>query len=173
VLELVVAHRAVLVAAALHRLGSFRRVVSTSAVPRSARGQKGIPDRGFGHLPERRRRFGVEDAMARPQLVGATAAAMLPTALAAAVLVSAPFAGTTTAPLAHVQRAGTSVPHHQPSAAKPSGTQQSAGGDSTDSGLTFSGPAGSVAALAAGELALVGVGVGVIVAARRRRYAED
>jgi hypothetical protein len=31
--------------------------------------------------------------------MGASVAAMLPTALAAAVLVSAPFAGTTTAPL--------------------------------------------------------------------------
>jgi hypothetical protein len=32
-------------------------------------------------------------------IMGASVAAMLPTALAAAVLVSAPFAGTTTAPL--------------------------------------------------------------------------
>ena len=38
--------------------------------------------------------------MARSVFVGATAAATLPAALAAAVLVSAPFAGTTTAPLA-------------------------------------------------------------------------
>jgi hypothetical protein len=38
--------------------------------------------------------------MARSVFVGATAAAALPAALAAAVLVSAPFAGTTTAPLA-------------------------------------------------------------------------
>jgi hypothetical protein len=111
--------------------------------------------------------------MARPQLVGATAAAMLPAALAAAVLVSAPFAGTTTAPLAQTQRVSAGAPHHQPSATKPSGTHQSAGGDSTDSGLTFSVPAGSVVALAASEIALLGVGVGVIIAARRRRYGED
>ena len=39
--------------------------------------------------------------MERPVFVGATAAAALPAALAAAVFVSVPFAGTTTRPLAH------------------------------------------------------------------------
>jgi len=38
-------------------------------------------------------------------IMGASVAAMLPTALAAAVLVSAPFAGTTTSPLSDHQKA--------------------------------------------------------------------
>jgi hypothetical protein len=105
--------------------------------------------------------------MARQQLVGATAAAILPAALSVAVLVSAPFAGTTTAPIAHTQRAIATAPH-QPSAAKPSATR-----DGVNPGLNFNIPAGSVAALVAGEVALLGVGVGVIVAARRRRFADD
>lgn len=41
--------------------------------------------------------------MVRTWRVGASAAAVLPAALAGAVLVSAPFAGTTTAPLGYVR----------------------------------------------------------------------
>jgi len=99
--------------------------------------------------------------MARPHIVGATAAAMLPAALAAAALVSAPFAGTTTAPLAKSTKAtaGRSAPAARPGA----------GHD----GLNLSISAGSIAMLVGGELMLVGVGAGVIVVARRRRYADD
>jgi hypothetical protein len=50
--------------------------------------------------------------MARSVFVGATAAATLPAALAAAVLVSAPFAGTTTSPLAGGFDARIGQPHH-------------------------------------------------------------
>jgi hypothetical protein len=106
--------------------------------------------------------------MARQKLVGATAAAILPAALSVAVLVSAPFAGTTTAPIADTQRVVAAVPHHQPAATKPNAV-----GGGVNSGLTFHIPAGSIAALVAGEIALLGVGVGVMVAARRRRFVED
>jgi hypothetical protein len=103
--------------------------------------------------------------MARPQLVGATAAAMLPAALSAAMLVSAPFAGTTTAPLADSSPVGTHAPAQS---AKPA-----AGPERPDTGLTFSVSKGSVATFAAGEALLLGVGAGVIVWARRRRFADD
>lgn len=46
--------------------------------------------------------------MERKSLMGASVAATLPAALAAAVLVSAPFAGTTTTPLSDHSKA-----HHQ------------------------------------------------------------
>jgi hypothetical protein len=47
--------------------------------------------------------------MARQAYIGATAAATLPAALAAAVLVSAPFAGTKTAPIADKQPVASSA----------------------------------------------------------------
>ena len=94
---------------------------------------------------------------------GATAAAVLPAALAGALLVAAPFAGTTTAPLAKstTRAAVTAAP---PSAAKSS---------ANDSGMSFAISPGSIAVLAASEMLLLGVGAGVIVAARRRRFADD
>jgi hypothetical protein len=104
--------------------------------------------------------------MARPQLVGATAAAMLPAALSAAVLVSAPFAGTTTAPLADTTRAPAA---HVPAKGAPPAAQS----ERVDHGFTFSISKGSAATLVAGEMLLVGVGAGVIVMARRRHFAED
>jgi len=101
--------------------------------------------------------------MARPHLAGATAAAMLPAAVAAAALVSAPFAGTTTAPLAD----HTKVP------ARSAPTAPAAQTHVNDNGLNFSIPKSGVAMLAGGELLLLGVGAGVIVVARRRRFADD
>ena len=103
--------------------------------------------------------------MARPQLVGATAAAMLPAALSAAALISAPFAGTTTAPIADSSRAP--VQQHQ-QAAHPAAGQTGAG-----PGFSFDVSPGSIATMAASEMLLVGIGAGVIVWARRRRFAED
>ncbi|HET7311317.1 MAG TPA: hypothetical protein VFJ17_08330 [Mycobacteriales bacterium] len=104
--------------------------------------------------------------MARPQLVGATAAAMLPAALSAAVLISAPFAGTTTAPLADSAKLpaqSTAQQHARPAA----------GASTTNLKFDFSVSKGSVATMAASEALLVGLGAGVIVWARRRRFAED
>ena len=93
---------------------------------------------------------------------GATAAALLPSALAGAILVSAPFAGTTTSPLAHsTTRAATS----------PTGDTAATNGTST--GLSFKVSPGSLAVLGAAEMLLVGVGAGVIVMARRNRTAEE
>lgn len=99
--------------------------------------------------------------MRRPTFVRATAAAMLPAALSGAVLVSAPFAGTTTAPLADSQPAQPAKPA-QP--AQPAAQPAHSGG-----GLQLSVPGTGVAALVGAELALLGVGAGVIVTVRRRR----
>jgi hypothetical protein len=95
---------------------------------------------------------------------GATAAAVLPSALAAALLVSAPFAGTTTAPLAD---------SHTQSQAQPvkAGPAQ-AGGSTFGSGISLDIPTTSVLTLLGAETLLVGVGAGVIVVARRRRHDE-
>ena len=93
---------------------------------------------------------------------GATAAAVLPAALAGALLVAAPFAGTTTAPLAK------STPRAAVSAEHPTATHSS-----STSGLSIDISPASVAILAAAEMTLVGLGAGVIVMARRRRFAED
>jgi hypothetical protein len=94
---------------------------------------------------------------------GATAAAVLPAALAGALLVAAPFAGTTTAPLAKsTTRAAVT------GAAHPAAT----GSNSTD-GLSIDIAPASIAILAAAEMLLLGVGAGVIVAARRSRGAEE
>jgi hypothetical protein len=116
--------------------------------------------------------------MARPQLVGATAAAMLPAALSAAVLISAPFAGTTTAPLADSSRAPAQSAQHparggQPVAGQPASDQPAAGQSGSDLKFSFSMSPGSVATWAASEALLLGLGGGVIVWARRRRFAED
>ena len=104
--------------------------------------------------------------MARPQLVGATAAAMLPAALSAAVLISAPFAGTTTAPLADSSKlpAQSTVQQH---------AQPAAGASTAKMKFDFSVSKGSIATMVASESLLVGLGAGVIVWARRRRFAED
>ena len=93
---------------------------------------------------------------------GATAAALLPSALAGAILVSAPFAGTTTSPLANSssRAATTSTAGH--SAATGSGS----------SGLSFDVSPGSIAILGAAEMLLLGVGAGVFVMARRSRTEE-
>jgi hypothetical protein len=62
--------------------------------------------------------------MVRRGLVGASAAAVLPSALAAAAFIGAPFAGTTTAPLAQT----TQRPAHAHStAATPSGSERAGG----------------------------------------------
>lgn len=86
---------------------------------------------------------------------GATAAAVLPAALAGALLVSAPFAGTTTAPLATSKPQALDTPT---AAAQPH----------PHPGLS----AGSLATLAGSEVLLLGVGTGVLVYARRRRAGE-
>ena len=94
--------------------------------------------------------------MARPVFVGASAAAMLPAALAAALLVSAPFAGTTTTPLAEstpkaVQHHASSAAHHPDSA-----------------GLST----GDMLALGAAEAGFLALGMGVFVGARRRHASS-
>ena len=97
---------------------------------------------------------------------GTTAAAVLPAALAGALLVSAPFAGTTTAPLAKsTNRAATSTVG-QPAA------HPAASGTSSE-GLRVDISPGSVAMLLGAEMLLLGVGSGVIVMARRSRMAEE
>ncbi len=103
--------------------------------------------------------------MGRQARVGSTAAALLPAALAAGVLVSAPFAGTTTAPLARGSAAATpTAPEGEiaggPPAAGPA--QVPSGG---------SGGAQSLAVLGAAELGFLALGAGVFVRARRRRAA--
>ena len=105
--------------------------------------------------------------MARPQLVGATAAAMLPAALAASALISAPFAGTTTAPIADSSRAPAQHQQHQQTG------QPAAGQPGPDLRFSFTPSAGSIATMAVSETLLLGLGAGVIVWARRRRFAED
>jgi hypothetical protein len=99
--------------------------------------------------------------MARPVFVGASAAAMLPAALAAAVLVSAPFAGTTTTPLAAEQP----VHHGVTSTRTPQLRLTPVGHD----GMS----AGGWAALTAAEAAFLGLGFGVAVVTWRRRSAES
>ena len=104
--------------------------------------------------------------MARPHIVGATTAAMLPAALSAAVLISAPFAGTTTAPIADSTRA----PAQQHQQHQPSG--RPAAGRTAPDLASFKVSPGSIATMVASEALLVGLGAGVIVWARRR-FAED
>jgi len=115
--------------------------------------------------------------MARPQLVGATAAAMLPAALSAAVLISAPFAGTTTAPLADASRAPAQSLHlaaHPPGGHQPAQPTRPAAGEPTANlHFNFSVSKAGFATMAVSEALLVGLGAGVIVWARRRHYAED
>ena len=108
--------------------------------------------------------------MARPQLVGATAAATLPAALSAAVLISAPFAGTTTAPIADSSRA----PAQHSSQQHPQQSGQPAAGQSgPDLRFSLSVSTGSIATMVASEALLLGLGVGVIAWARRRHFADD
>jgi hypothetical protein len=90
---------------------------------------------------------------------GATAAAVLPAALAGAALVAAPFAGTTTSPLAK-------------STTRADVTAASAS-DVNDAGMKMDVPVGSILTLAGAEMILVGVGAGVIVVARRRHRAAE
>ena len=100
--------------------------------------------------------------MSRAVRSGATAAALLPSALAGAILVSAPFAGTTTSPLANsTTRAATSTTGH------------SAATTGSSTGLSFDISPASVAVLGAAEVLLLGVGTGVFVMARRARAAEE
>jgi len=94
--------------------------------------------------------------MAFGRRTGATAAAILPAALAGAALVAAPFAGTTTAPLAKSTANATHVTH-------------TTAAQSVNDGMRVDVPVGSVVTLAAAEVALAGVGAGVIVVVRRRR----
>jgi len=102
--------------------------------------------------------------MASVRRTGATAAAALPAALAGALLVSAPFAGTTTAPLAN---------SHTQAYTTPASAHHARAGDATsDKGLSIDVSPGSLVTLIGAELMLVGVGVGVIVVARRR-HAES
>lgn len=89
---------------------------------------------------------------------GVTAAAVLPSALGAALLVSAPFAGTTTAPLAdsHTRAAVQHV------AAAPERT-------AALPAMKFDVPARAIVTMAGAEIVLLGVGAGVIYVARKQQ----
>jgi hypothetical protein len=99
--------------------------------------------------------------MTRRWWTGVTAAAVLPSALGAALLVSAPFAGTTTAPLAdsHTQAA---VRHESAKTAL-----------AALAPVRLDVPARAIETLVAAELALVCVGGGVIVVARNRSRLDE
>jgi hypothetical protein len=100
--------------------------------------------------------------MTRRWWTGVTAAAVLPSALGAALLVSAPFAGTTTAPLAdsHTQA---SVRHQTAALARTAALAP----------MRFGVPARAIETLVAAELVLVSVGAGVIVVARNRSRLDE
>lgn len=89
---------------------------------------------------------------------GVTAAAVLPSALGAALLVSAPFAGTTTAPLADSHTV-----HHVAAQDKTTALAPT----------KFGVPTRAVVTLAGAELLLVGAGAGVILVARNRSRAAQ
>lgn len=91
---------------------------------------------------------------------GATAAAVLPAALAGAALVAAPFAGTTTSPLAK-------------STTRADAKAAPAGSGLKGDGLEMDVPVGSILTLGGAETMLVAVGAGVIVVARRRHRAAE
>ncbi|MDQ1748659.1 MAG: hypothetical protein QOD07_2922 [Frankiaceae bacterium] len=91
---------------------------------------------------------------------GVTAAAVLPSALGAALLVSAPFAGTTTAPLADSHTSA--AVHHVAASDRAAGLPA----------MKFDVPARAVVTLVGAELALLGVGAGVIYAARKQQSAD-
>ena len=91
---------------------------------------------------------------------GVTAAAVLPSALGAALLVSAPFAGTTTAPLADSH---TSAAVH----AAPAAPDRAA----ALAPMQFDVPIRAIVTLVGAEMLLVGVGAGVIVVARNHARA--
>ncbi|HEU5034477.1 MAG TPA: hypothetical protein VFT62_06940 [Mycobacteriales bacterium] len=114
--------------------------------------------------------------MRRQATVGASAAALLPAALAAAVLVSAPFAGTTTAPLAHDRPLpAANAPHGSDLAGAPrSGAvvKQPATGSTVTPERSDHASGHGLGVLAAAELGFVGIGAGVLVRTRRRRQAE-
>lgn len=126
-------------------------LVSGTAYPALVDG-KGIDAGEIGH----------KCGMAIRRRTGATAAAALPAALAGALLVGAPFAGTTTAPLANSH-----------TRAYVASTTHSAGGNGADRGLSVSISPGSMAVLGTAEVMLLGVGVGVMAVARRRHDADD
>jgi len=88
---------------------------------------------------------------------GVTAAAVLPSALGAALLVSAPFAGTTTAPLAdsHNQAAVRHVAAQDKTAAL--------------APMRFDVPTRAIVTYVGAQMLLVGVGAGVILVARKQR----
>lgn len=88
---------------------------------------------------------------------GVTAAAVLPSAMGAALLVSAPFAGTTTAPLAD---------SHTSAAVRPAAPNYRA---ATLPAMKFDVPMRAVVTLAGAEILLLGVGAGVIVVARKQQ----
>lgn len=110
--------------------------------------------------------------MARGRRTGATAAAVLPAALAGAALVAAPFAGTTTSPLAK-STTKAQVTHFRAHAARTATAGVRRGHADGDSGIGPGVPAGSPAALAGSELLLTAVGAGVIAVVRRRHRAGD
>jgi hypothetical protein len=90
---------------------------------------------------------------------GVTAAAVLPSALGAALLVSAPFAGTTTAPLADSHSAAA---HHVVTQDKAAALDP----------VKFDVPTRSIVTLVGAEMLLVSIGAGVIVVARKQRSSS-
>jgi hypothetical protein len=91
--------------------------------------------------------------------VGASAAATLPAALSAAVLVSAPFAGTSVSPLADAREVGSATLMADAVSVEPS---------------TPSGPSvAEWAMLAAAETLILAGAVGTFVIARRSRAQES
>jgi hypothetical protein len=87
--------------------------------------------------------------------VGASAAATLPAALSAAVLVSAPFSGTSVSPLADAHQVASSVVASEQAPVTPSGSG-----------------AADWALLAAAETVILAGAVGTIALTRRSRAAE-
>lgn len=97
-------------------------------------------------------------ATVRRWRTGVTAAAVLPSALGAALLVSAPFAGTTTAPLANSHTVNHVATQDKTAALAP---------------MKFDVPTRAIVTFAGAEMMLVGVGAGVIVVARNRNRAAQ
>lgn len=106
--------------------------------------------------------------MSRRRRTGATAAAVLPAALAGAALVAAPFAGTTTEPLANSTTQANSTPQANSTAMHGIAMHR----PEVRTGMHLDVPAGSIAVMACAEMALLGVGAGVIVVVRRRHAPQ-